>query len=64
MTEKRIVDNTGRPAQPEPGEDEAAQMPAVRESGGDAAGAETAKDEERRRQTGEPAGAAASKSRP
>jgi len=53
MTDKRIVDNRERPAQPEPGEDEAAQIPAVRESGGSPAEAERAKEEERRRQTGE-----------
>ncbi len=52
MTNTRTVDNTNRPAQPEPGEDEAAQMPAVREEA-PASGAEQAKQEERERQTGE-----------
>ncbi len=53
MTDKKIVDNSERPAQPEPGEDEATQMPSVREEAGDAADVERAKEEERRRQTGE-----------
>ena len=53
MTEKKIVDNTNRAAQPEPGEDEASQQPAVREQGGTAAESERAKEEERRRQTGQ-----------
>lgn len=52
MTEKKIVDNSERAAQPEPGEDEAAQQPAVRESGRPDE-SERAKEEERRRQTGE-----------
>ncbi len=46
------MDNTQRPAQPEPGEDEAAQMPDVREDA-PAAGAGEAKQRERERQTGE-----------
>ncbi len=53
MTDKKIVDNSERPAQPEPGEDEAVQQPAVREDGGTPAESERAKEEERRRQTGE-----------
>jgi hypothetical protein len=53
MTEKKIVDNSERPAQPEPGEDEAVQQPSVREDGGSPAESERAKEEERRRQTGE-----------
>jgi hypothetical protein len=53
MTDRKIVDNSERPAQPEPGEDEAVQMPSVREEGGNPAESERAKEEERRRQTGE-----------
>ena len=53
MTDKKIVDNRERPAQPEPGEDEAAQQPAVREEGGSPVESERAKEEEKRRQTGE-----------
>jgi len=53
MTDKRNVDNRERPAQPEPGEDEAAQQPAVREEGGSPADSERAKEEERKRQTGQ-----------
>jgi hypothetical protein len=53
MTRTRIIDNTGRPAQPEPGEDEATQAPAVRESARDERRVEEAKEEERKRQTGE-----------
>jgi hypothetical protein len=54
MVKTRTVDNSNRPAQPEPGEDEATQQPAVREqSGGDARRVEQAKKKERRRQTGE-----------
>ena len=53
MTDKRNVDNRERPAQPEPGEDEAVQQPAVREGGGSPAESERAKEEEKRRQTGE-----------
>ena len=57
MTKTRIVDNTNRPAQPEPGEDPATQSPSVREQGR-AAGVsereiERAQEEERERQTGE-----------
>jgi hypothetical protein len=57
MTRTRTVDNTHRPAQPEPGEDPAVQTPSVRESGREAgvgrAEVENAKQEERERQTGE-----------
>lgn len=53
MTEKRIIDNTNRPGQPEPGEDEAAQMPEVREESGDAGAVRDAEEKERERQTGE-----------
>lgn len=54
----RIVDNTHRPAQPEPGESEAVNIPRVREEAeGEVAGgreaAERAKAEERKRQTGQ-----------
>jgi hypothetical protein len=52
MTEKRTVDNNDRPAQPEPGEDEAAQMPPVREEA-PAGDPDAAKQRERKRQTGE-----------
>jgi hypothetical protein len=52
MTEKRTVDNTDRPAQPEPGEDEAAQQPSVREESGDPAAVHEAERKERDRQTG------------
>jgi hypothetical protein len=53
MTEKKIVDNTNRPAQPEPGEDEAVQQPAVREESGDKRAVHEAEREERDRQTGQ-----------
>ncbi|HYI08834.1 MAG TPA: hypothetical protein VEK57_07160 [Thermoanaerobaculia bacterium] len=58
MTKTRTVDNTNRPAQPEPGEDEAMQQPRIREEAaheirGGREAAEQAKDEERDRQTGE-----------
>jgi hypothetical protein len=53
MSEKRTIDNTNRPAQPEPGEDEAVQMPEVREESGDAAAVRDAEQKERARQTGE-----------
>ena len=55
MTKTRTVDNSQRPAQPEPGEDEATQMPAVREEGDAASPREhkEAEQEERERQTGE-----------
>jgi hypothetical protein len=56
MTEKRIIHNENRPAQPEPGEDPAAQIPAVREEAGDEVSPrvhERAQREERERQTGE-----------
>ena len=53
MTEKKIVDNSERPAQPEPGEDEAVQQPSVREEAGHLADAEAAKERERKRQTGQ-----------
>ena len=58
MTKTHIVDNTNRPAQSEPGEDEATQMPAVREEGAliDRETREDhvrAREDERKRQTGE-----------
>jgi len=55
MTKTRIVDNSQRPAQPEPGEDEATQMPAIREEGRDVSPREheRAEQDERERQTGE-----------
>jgi hypothetical protein len=53
MTKTRTVDNTNRPAQPEPGEDEATQQPSVRENAPDQRRVEQAKEEEKRRQTGE-----------
>lgn len=57
MTNTRIVDNTNRPAQPEPGEDPAVQAPPVREQAREAGVSreqiEDAKQEERERQTGE-----------
>jgi hypothetical protein len=58
MTKTHIVDNTNRPAQPEPGEDEATQMPAVREEGAlvdpeAREDHERARREECERQTGE-----------
>lgn len=57
MTKTRTIDNTNRPAQPEPGEDEATQSPRVREVAkrvvpNMADDVEEAKDEERDRQTG------------
>ena len=53
MTEKKTVDNTNRPAQPEPGEDEAVQQPSVREESGDTRAVHEAEREERDRQTGQ-----------
>jgi hypothetical protein len=56
VTEKRIIHNENRPAQPEPGEDEAMQAPAIREEAGNLvspAEHERAEREERERQTGE-----------
>jgi hypothetical protein len=54
----RIVDNSNRPAQPEPGETEAANIPAVREEAAHEipegrALVEEARRKERDRQTGE-----------
>ena len=49
MTEKKTVDNTNRPAQPEPGEDEAVQHPAVREQSADTDAADEAERKERQR---------------
>ncbi|HEX2060789.1 MAG TPA: hypothetical protein VHK90_08605 [Thermoanaerobaculia bacterium] len=57
MTENRIIHNENRPARPEPGEDEATQMPPVREQAGRQVSPrehERAEQEERERQTGEP----------
>ena len=58
MTKTRTIDNSNRPAQPEPGEDPAVQSPAVREQGGlvsekDEQASERAQEKERKRQTGE-----------
>ena len=58
MTKTRIVDNTNRPAQPEPGEDEATQAPSVRESAvlnspKERGAVERAKEKEEDRQTGD-----------
>jgi hypothetical protein len=58
MTKTRTVDNTNRPAQPEPGESEAVNMPSVREEAaheipGGREAVEEAEQEERERQTGE-----------
>lgn len=57
MTKTRIVDNTNRPAQPEPGEDPAVQAPSVREEAREAGVSreeiEDAEQRERERQTGE-----------
>lgn len=57
MTRTRIVDNTNRPAQPEPGEDLATQAPDVREQAREAGVPRSEIDEadqrERERQTGE-----------
>jgi hypothetical protein len=53
MTGKTIVDNTNRPAQPEPGEDEAVQQPGVREESDDTRAVHEAEREERERQTGQ-----------
>lgn len=58
MTRTRTIDNTNRPAQPEPGESEAANIPSVREEGAreipeGLEAVEEARDEERKRQTGE-----------
>ena len=58
MTKTRTIDNTNRPAQPEPGEDEATQSPSIRESAirnssNERGAINEAKEEERERQTGE-----------
>ena len=58
MTKTTIVDNTNRPAQPEPGEDEATQSPSIREeavlnSPKERGAVEEAKREERDRQLGD-----------
>jgi hypothetical protein len=57
MTKTRIVDNTDRPAQPEPGEDPAAQSPPIREQAREAGvpreEIDDAEQDERERQTGE-----------
>ena len=53
MTDKRTIDNTNRPGQPEPGEDEATQTPDVREESGDPNAVRDAEQRERERQTGE-----------
>ncbi|MEA2462703.1 MAG: hypothetical protein QOJ98_450 [Acidobacteriota bacterium] len=53
MTEKKTIDNTNRPAQPEPGEDEAVQQPSVREESGDTNAIGEAERKERKRQTGQ-----------
>ena len=57
MTKTRIVDNTNRPAQPEPGEDPAVQSPPIREQAREAGVSreeiEDAEQDERERQTGE-----------
>ena len=52
MTKTRTVDNTNRPAQPEPGEKQTAMRPVPREDAS-APGAEDMKREERERQAGE-----------
>ncbi len=53
MTDQKIVDNSERPAQPEPGEDEATHQPSAREEADAPADVERAKQRERERQTGE-----------
>ena len=57
MTKTRVVDNTNRPAQPEPGEDPAVQSPPIREQAREAGvGREEidrAEERERKRQTGQ-----------
>ncbi len=57
MTRTRVVDNTNRPAQPEPGEDVATQAPDLREQAREAGVSREEIDEadqqERERQTGE-----------
>lgn len=55
MTRTHVVDNSERPAQPEPGEDEAVQAPPVREQAPREyrEEKERAQREERERQTGE-----------
>jgi hypothetical protein len=57
MTKTRTIDNTNRPAQPEPGEDPAAQSPDVREQAREAGVSreeiDDADQRERERQTGE-----------
>ena len=57
MPKTRIVDNTNRPAQPEPGEDPAVQAPEVREQAREAGVSrkeiDKAEQRERERQTGQ-----------
>lgn len=57
MTNTRTVDNTNRPAQPEPGEDPATQAPPVREEAREAGVSQSeidrANEKERKRQTGQ-----------
>lgn len=57
MTNTRTVDNTNRPAQPEPGEDPATQSPDLRESAREAGVSQreidAAKERARERETGE-----------
>lgn len=57
MTNSRTIDNTNRPAQPEPGEDPATQAPPVREEAREAGVPQSeidrAKEKERKRQTGQ-----------
>ncbi len=57
MTKTRTIDNTNRPAQPEPGEDPATQSPDVREQAREADVSreeiDDADQRERERQTGE-----------
>ncbi len=53
MADKKIIDNTNRPAQPEPGEDPATQMPEVREQSSDADAVREAEEKEKKRQTGQ-----------
>jgi len=56
MTNTRVVDNSNRPAQPEPGEDPAVQTPSVREqareTGTSREEIERANEKEADRQTG------------
>ena len=58
MTKTRTIDNTNRPAQPEPGETPAANIPSVREEAAlespeERAAVEKAQRKERERQTGQ-----------